>query len=295
MKSLKLLHLRPGSDVSEYEARGLFVLKTCQRTIIVSMSNHSLSTVKSENFEGEDAYLFLLEVICGLRSKLLGETEVVFQFKKAFNEYLKHPGKNSKLIQILNKCLQDSKLIRTNYLKGIRQISYAKIAIQFLAKSNANHIVILGSGKLSRDLIKVFKRDFLVSICARNELEVAELVKEYGLHKVPWEMRHTLINTPFLVNTIGVDDCLFNETFFGAWAINGGQNRLFIDMGNPSSIRTEFGISGGVIRIQDIFDHESILDRNKQKQIQMARNQIPALAKNRFLSFERRNLFELNV
>ena len=72
-----------------------------------------------QEYEGQMAYMFLLETICGLKSRMLGENEIVSQFKEAFALYLAKEDKNPYIIQVFEKLFKDAKEIRTKYLDRI--------------------------------------------------------------------------------------------------------------------------------------------------------------------------------
>src|SRR5690606_35521963 len=137
-----------------------FILKTCQRTVIVSLEAHSdlLNNCTHVN-QGTEAYRYLLEVICGLKSKLVGENEIVGQFKDAYKAYLQNGNRDNRLISILEKLFKDAKEIRSQYLVGLCQKTYSSIARKHIVgKQNAKQVLILGSGSLAEDLINQFKK-----------------------------------------------------------------------------------------------------------------------------------------
>ena len=66
--------------------------------------NHLKPTVISsadEVFTGQNAYVFLLEVVCGLKSPILGETEVHGQYRE-FLERIKASA-DKELYQVLHQ------------------------------------------------------------------------------------------------------------------------------------------------------------------------------------------------
>ena len=72
---------------------GSFYLGTCQRTLIADVLDGKESLefyLKNLPYalNQKDAYQFLLEVVCGIKSKLVGESEIVGQFKEGFEKYL---------------------------------------------------------------------------------------------------------------------------------------------------------------------------------------------------------------
>lgn len=286
--TLKLWNFTSGSLRNEDVNSNAFVLRTCQRTLVLSFESfpfHCSELPKFELATGQHAYLFLLETICGLKSKLIGENEIVGQFKEAYQFYSSSTLKDTKLIQILEKLFKDAKDIRTQYLIGISQKTYASLTRRHLIqKSKADHIVVIGSGALAEDLINQFKKKAKVSICARNQEKVNELSKIHSIDIIPWENKTELSKVPFLANTVGSDSILFDEAFFSDWSKQ--SRRLFVDLGSPSSIQTSLKLSEGVVRLDDIFKEGAVIEEQKEKQIQLAKTAMISLATKRQALFE---------
>ena len=117
------------SALATLRKRGFFTLKTCQRVILVQRAhlNEINDNERLKNFEylnGAEAYQFILETICGLKSRLVGETEIVSQFKDSFEEYLKTDQRDSMLIKVFQKIFMDAKKIRSEHLQKIGLLSY---------------------------------------------------------------------------------------------------------------------------------------------------------------------------
>lgn len=289
LTSLKLWNFTSGSLHNEELTGHAFVLRTCQRTLVLSYNSypfHHTEIPKNELVTGSDAYLFLLETICGLKSKLIGENEIVGQFKEAYQIYAASTLKDTKLLLVLEKLFKDAKDIRTQYLIGISQKTYASLTRRhFIAKSKADHIVVIGSGALAEDLINQFKKKAKVSLCARNTEKAHELAKIHSLNVIPWEERLELVNMPFIANTVGTNSVLFNEKFFTAWTTN-NQTRLFVDLGSPSCISTSLTSPEGVVRLDDIFREGAIVEEQKQAQIALAKAAMVSVTMKRTALFE---------
>ena len=122
LDGLKLWNFSSGTH-PEVELTGTtFILKTCQRSLVLSLNNCPFKSQDLQAHElktGATAYFFLLETICGLKSKLIGENEIVGQFKEAYKIYSQSTFKDTKLLLILEKLFKDAKDIRTQYLIGI--------------------------------------------------------------------------------------------------------------------------------------------------------------------------------
>jgi glutamyl-tRNA reductase len=293
LKGLKLWNFGAGSLPPEEIHGCTFVLRTCQRTLVLTfeihpflheiLPSHSLLT-------GEDAYLFLLETICGLQSKLIGENEIVGQFKEAYKIYAMSTLKDTRLLRILEKLFKDAKDIRTQYLIGISQKTYASLTRKHLIqKAHASHIVVIGSGSLAEDLINQFKKRAEVSICARNSERAALLASQHDLEIISWDDRQNLINMPFIANTVGSETVLFDEEFFTEWSKR-NVLRLFVDLGSPSVIRSSLTLEEGVVRLEDIFNEGAIVEGQKQQQIALAREAMHVITQKRSTFFEQKLL-----
>ena len=74
-----------------------------------------------------DAYGLLVEIVTGLRSPLIGETEVQAQFK-AFLASL-DGARHAKLLKLGQRVLGDAKTIRQRHLQGFGAHSYGRLAL----------------------------------------------------------------------------------------------------------------------------------------------------------------------
>lgn len=284
LNNLILNNFPSGWDTSDVESNGNFIMKTCQRTLVLSY-DHNPCNGQGESerlhLSGQDAYSYLLEVICGLKSQLVGENEIVGQFKTAYKAYTALDDINTNLLLIIEKLFRDAKTIRSKYLLGLSQKTYASIARkQIVRQRDAQEVLILGSGQLAEDLINQFKKKAKVFVCARNSERVQELAKEHGIESIDWINLDQVSEFAFIVNSIGFDGTLFDNDFFEAWTQK-FESKLFIDLGSPSILETEFGLDEGVMHLQDIFKEGAIHESRKKQQIKKARVAMEGIAARR--------------
>lgn len=286
---LKLINLPTG--VKDLPNTGnVFVLETCQRTLLFGFGNNpqmpyfqyaaDSSQENSarnhptvyETYHEEAAYQFLLETICGLKSKIQGENEIVGQFKSAYTEYSSAPHKNSHILLLLEKLFKDAKNIRTRYLTKISQQSYAGICRQLiLQKHHEGPIIVLGAGALAKDIVKLMAKKFKIYLCARKPSQVDEFVNKYPVQGVPWNAQKLPYFSPVIINTIGCRNLtLFDEKYFNQWRSQAGPQDLFIDLGSPSVVDSFLTTSDGVYRLDDIFKFGDTLNQKKQIKIENA-------------------------
>ena len=285
INQLKLFHLPAGVPPKLFPDQEYFYLSTCQRVLYLGFNHIPHQYIdkyqsETEVFAGSHAYKFLLETICGLKSKIPGENEIVSQFKTAFSEYLARKNRNPKLIRVLEKLLQDAKKVRTQHLFNVGQQSYAGITRRLLAKTGTQKkVLLIGNGTLSQSLIKALKKRFQLFITGRNHEKVEKFCQINGVTQVKWLNFHRWSNYSLIVNTIGANEIIFDDLFFELWmGVNSTcASRQFIDLGSPSVLNTKHTLEQGVARLKDVFDKGDILDQEKEAKIVNARVAIQEL------------------
>jgi len=295
INQLKLFHLPAGVPSRLFPDQEFFYLSTCQRVLYLGFNfipHHYFDKYREETelYAGSHAYTFLLETICGLKSKVAGENEIVSQFKTAFTEYLSREERNPKLIRVIEKLFQDAKKIRTGHLLNVGQQSYAGITRRLLEKKGLEQRVLLvGNGALSQSLVKVLKKKFDIYITGRNSEKVERFCQINGVKPVRWLNFHDWSDFPLIVNTIGADEIIFDDFFFELWMDRNPHKemRQFIDLGCPSVLETKHTLEQGVAKLKDVFDKGDILDREKEAKIIRAKVAIQELTQLRTATFAR--------
>jgi glutamyl-tRNA reductase len=289
LRGLKVINLCPENQIQSNPTGEVFYLKTCQRQLIVGFNTTPYQYLNDEDHqehEGQQAYMFLLETICGLKSRMLGENEIVSQFKEAFNLYLTREDKNPYVIQVFEKLFKDAKEIRTKYLDRIGQLSYAGLTKKFLLdEAQDREVLIYGSGQLAHDLCKVLNRKFNITLCARNSEKTQSLSDTFGLQILPWEQRNEGANHAFIVNTIGAENTtLFDKDFLSSWSqINA--KRRFIDLGSPSVLEVQENKDPQIILLENLLSIAEKLSVEKEEKVSKATVAIEEKTVHRFSSF----------
>jgi glutamyl-tRNA reductase len=181
--------------------------QTCLRRILFlnARDNHDiLATIETEGllppivevFRGQQAYGFLLEVVCGLNSPIVGETAVMGQFKE-FLQNAKFPNSSwgNFLRQLATNLMIDAKRVRSAHLQGIGSRSYGSLVRQQV--KGLPEVAVLGSGKLAREIlpwllgktkVRVFCRNLERANYLRAEFPEIELT-EYSDASATWNHR----------------------------------------------------------------------------------------------------------
>lgn len=95
-----------------------------------------------------DAYAFLLETICGLHSPIVGETQVLGQFR-AFLASLS-TADASWLDGIGQQLLRDARAVRERHLRGLGARSYGSAVRRYM--DGVERVAIIGAGALAGEV-----------------------------------------------------------------------------------------------------------------------------------------------
>lgn len=298
IKNLFVYNLSPGKETKNLPDDSI-VIHTCQRTIIAGINSPDKYDLPHEIYLGTSAYKFLLSVICGLESKIIAEYEIVAQFKNAYQNYLSKEEKcrNTTLCQVIEKLFKDSKEVRTKHLLGISHESYAGVAKKIFKNKIVDQqknttITVLGSGHLAEDIIKNFKKNFNILIVSRNQDRLEQLKKDYQIETLSLSDYHAFTTQPYIINTIGSKDVLFDENnFFSNWRAS-NLDRLFLDLGSPSSINYEK--DPFIYSLTEFFNYSEKLNNEKSLKVDSAKKLILEISHKRYDLFEKKYIGQMN-
>jgi glutamyl-tRNA reductase len=158
--ALSVIQRKPGSDLTA----GGVVWRTCLREISFSVPQGGFAG-DGRVFHDEGAYAHLLEVICGLDSPILGETEVMHQFK-AFAALI--PDERRDLKELGRRLMVDARLVRSRHLRGLGSRSYGS-AVRRRVR-HFGRVAIVGTGILGNEILPfVADQDRIVDVWGRRE------------------------------------------------------------------------------------------------------------------------------
>lgn len=205
LKIAQLAHFARRSDglptetpaaLPSFEAGRVFFLGTCQRSLWVFKQDDSggiaaaLQAVPGiQFFSGAAAYEQLLSIACGLESQILGETNIFGQIKEAWDRFSK-VAPRSELASVFRKLFEDTKDIRSQYLRNTGGACYGALVRQLLQKALRESapgaqgpILILGAGEIAQTVAPWLAEQELWIINrdgARAEALRSQLVSEHG-------------------------------------------------------------------------------------------------------------------
>ncbi len=129
---------------------GTPVWRTCLREVVFAEDADGIRRAHDGPrpvMEG-DAYRLVLEILCGLQSPMLGETQVMGQFKA----FLSSLGREDAwLTRLGQRLLADAREIRARHLQGLGSRSYGSAVRRYL--TDIRHAVLIGTGKLAQEVL----------------------------------------------------------------------------------------------------------------------------------------------
>ena len=151
ISAFRVFHRESPDHKSLPAAPGFLHFGTCLRSIVLTTRPETPSFLGDyEVFEGREAYIFRLEVICGVRSALFGETEILGQFREFLRNndaLLKGP-----LRPISSQLIVDAKKIRFQHLQNLGSHSYGSL-VRKKMESHHQQIHFVGSGQLTQEIL----------------------------------------------------------------------------------------------------------------------------------------------
>ena len=144
--------LQQPPNVSAFGADAL-VWRTCVRQVaLVDEGDQVPDGVAA--WHGEAAYAHLLEVICGLHSPIVGETEVLHQFK-VFADALM--AEHDRWRGLCRSLLADARAIRADHLVSLGSRSYGSAVRRYVRDSR--RVAIFGTGVLAKEILPYLSAD----------------------------------------------------------------------------------------------------------------------------------------
>lgn len=266
--------------------RGFFYWRTCVRSLWIGfVSEHDLGALSdlSEAFEvltGEAAYCFLLEVVCGLKSPLVGETEVAGQFRNFYSSqdidlsYFAHEWK-----KLFSSLMSDLKWVRSSHLIGLGSQSYGSLARRLLKGHSG--ITMIGGGHLAGEILPWLNKDHNDMTCivrraeARKELKTQFPKVQFCGLETFFSLSNEALVIAAPVRAYEVMEWLKTKQF---------SLKTIIDLRENSEIdKIQIADSVTLLTLNDFFQ---MIQQNKtqlEEKVQLARNAIHGRTQERFL------------
>jgi glutamyl-tRNA reductase len=163
--ALSLIHRSPSQKPLPRHAA---LWRTCLRDVVFLDGAATPVTDASETLVRDaDAYALLVEIVSGLRSPIVGETEVQSQFK-AFLDSL-DATEHGAVKRLGQRVLADAKTVRHEHLQGVGAHSYGHLAAQHVP--TGSRVAVIGTGALAAEVLVALGHDRVIDQWGRHAPE----------------------------------------------------------------------------------------------------------------------------
>ena len=144
-------------------AIGTPVWRTCRRQVAF-VDDICAIPADVPAWHNEAAYAHLLEVVCGLHSPIVGETEVLHQFK-LFADGLSTSQPHWR--ELCARLLADARTIRATHLIGLGSRSYGSAVRRHVRE--CSRVALIGTGMLAHEIVPFLVRsDRVIDLWGRR-------------------------------------------------------------------------------------------------------------------------------
>jgi glutamyl-tRNA reductase len=267
------------------QMEGLMIISTCNRTELYGFAQHPFQLIQKlcahsqaslEDFEkfgyiykNKEAINHIFNVGTGLDSQILGDFEIISQFKKAFILSKKYNLVNAFIERLQNSVIQASKRVKneTELSSGATSVSFA--SVQYILNNVKNisqkNILLFGTGKIGRNtcenLIKHTDNKH-ITLINRTKEKAQQIAGKFNvLVKNFSELTEELLQTDVLVVATGSKTPTINKDILPK-----DKEMLILDLSIPKNVNENVKTIKGVTLIH--MDHlsqmtDSTLERRK--------------------------------
>lgn len=228
------------------------IITTCNRTEIICISSantHSLSSwlknlipeTTSYQHHNKQAIHHILRTLCGLDSKLCGETEILGQYKNALRQTYQCKSMQKHLPTLINRLLFSAKQVRLQSSVSSHHISLAQTVLKSIKQHSINfrndRILFIGAGKIIQQHLKLFHKHLNLkssTVICKNPLKHSVLTALYPV---------TIIKNPDFAKLIEQHDYIISATNTQNYVLQATllnhietKNKLFFDLAVPRDI-----------------------------------------------------------
>ncbi|NPA57891.1 MAG: glutamyl-tRNA reductase [Aquificae bacterium] len=268
------------------------ILSTCNRVEIYGVSDNpeeafssvlrvlsSYSGLKVEElkkymflYTGREAIKHVFHVSSSLDSMVIGEPQIVCQFKDSFTKAREHKTVKHILTRLFDKAMNVSKKIRTSTGISRRAVSISYAAIELAKKIfgdlSDKNVLLLGAGEMAelaaRHLASAGVRHIFVS--NRTFEKAVQLADEFGGSAIRFNKLFEFLPEAdiIIVSTGAKEPILRKEHFKEVEKLRQGKPVFIIDISVPRNVADDVNELENVF-LYNIDDLKMVVDRNLQE------------------------------
>jgi glutamyl-tRNA reductase len=253
----------------EFDINGLLIFATCNRTEIYFETENTSTTdllnhlIEFKNILRSTEYVnrntdyvqyfnqfdnsaatiqYLLEVISGLRSLVVGDMQIISQFKTAYSNAQSNNLQGKVLERMAQSVFKMHKRIQneTDFRKGSASTSYLALLAtrQIFGKLELKNkqVLLIGAGEIIQEVAKYSEKfDFdTITIINRTKSKAENIAAEHGFEVGNYEnINNEILKADIIISGVSNQSNLIHTTI----ELEGFESKkLFIDLGMPANI-----------------------------------------------------------
>lgn len=196
--------------------------------------------------DNEDAFIHMCKVASGIDSQVLGEQEILGQFKNAIFLSRKIGVMNSDLLAYTDKAIEIVRKARTDTRIGVNPLSISGLSLKLIKNIFENpsqqKVLILGAGSLAQDVIQNLYHKGIKKINSVNRsVKEISITDSYKILSSPFSSLHSALEEVDIV----IASASTELPIIGKGAIEnsllqrGNKPLLLIDLAVPRNIEEE--------------------------------------------------------
>ena len=250
-------------NIFQDDIESFFGISTCNRTEIYLVGKSGISEkvfyeilkilnindISSDSFyflSNHDALVHMCKVASGIDSQVLGEQEILGQFKTALKNAKEYNIIGKKLSYFADKVIEIAKKARTETNIGLNSLSVSGLALKlikniFEAPENQN-VLVIGAGSLSKSVISNLYDKGIHNIKLVNRtIKKINLNKNFEILSSSLDSLHDQLELADIVISSSITDLpiIGKGAIENALKVRKNKPILLIDLGVPRNIEDE--------------------------------------------------------
>ena len=250
-------------NIFQDDIESFFGISTCNRTEIYLVGKSGISEkvfyeilkklnindISSDSFyflSNHDALVHMCKVASGIDSQVLGEQEILGQFKTAVKNAKEYNIIGKRLSYFADKVIEIAKKARTETNIGLNSLSVSGLALKlikniFEAPENQN-VLVIGAGSLSKSVISNLYDKGIHNIKLVNRtIKKINLNKNYEILSSSLDSLHDQLELADIVISSSITDLpiIGKGAIENALKVRKNKPILLIDLGVPRNIEDE--------------------------------------------------------
>jgi glutamyl-tRNA reductase len=261
----------PSTDAGFSQVSGFLARQT---------GDHSAQGIEAHlyHYPGLDAIGHMFRVAASLDSMLLGEPQILGQFKDAYAAALSAGSTGVVLNKVAKKAISVAKRVRTETRIAENAVSVSYAAVELARKVfgdlSRHSAMLLGAGEMAELALRhlVQAGCHAVTVVNRTPERARHLAEELGGRAVPFEgFPEAMVEADIVICSTGADHYLVGPDLV-AHTLRARKHRpvLLIDISVPRNVDPEVGRLDDAF-LYDIDDLQQVVDSNLQERAQEAR------------------------